>query len=85
MDLQNASTHFHAVPITDRRHTATRARGGPGRRKPMGEPYAIASNDEKSSENRFSVFEGFQAGDFFGAGDGTRTRDVQLGKLAFYH
>ena len=21
----------------------------------------------------------------FGAGDGTRTRDVQLGKLAFYH
>ena len=22
---------------------------------------------------------------FLGAGDGTRTRDVQLGKLAFYH
>ena len=21
----------------------------------------------------------------YGAGDGTRTRDVQLGKLAFYH
>ena len=23
--------------------------------------------------------------DFYGAGDGIRTRDVQLGKLAFYH
>jgi len=26
-----------------------------------------------------------QTVDFIGAGDGTRTRDVQLGKLAFYH
>ena len=24
------------------------------------------------------------AGEFYGAGDGTRTRDIQLGKLTFY-
>ena len=46
-------------------------------------PAAPFFSQERNRRN--VVFDGTDKSFISGAGDGTRTRDVQLGKLAFYH
>lgn len=53
----------------------------------MAGPWAITTlvYPERTPDSRGTVFGDQLAMEYRRAGDGTRTRDVKLGKLAFYH